>query len=214
MSQRYDILSVNAVVLLASGYGYMLTGQHPTSMLLFLLSLINLVSVISWRVSDLEKHRREQQMLMDEEDEETEEEEEEEEEEDVEDEPVLHYCGREECGAEITNLAGAGLCAGCGLVYYCDQECQRADWKAGHKLVCDKNVPTEDQPPVTEEQPLTTEEQVTEVPEVPEFLPALSLPQDTAAEEPTRDTISTSNHTKTHLASMTTRSSRIKDVVI
>jgi len=155
MSQRYDILSVNAVVLLASGYGYMLTGQHPTSMLLFLLSLINLVSVISWRVSDLEKHRREQQMLMDEEDEETEEEED----EDVEDEPVLHYCGREECGAEITNLAGAGLCAGCGLVYYCDQECQRADWKAGHKLVCDKDVPSE-------EQPLTTEEQVPEVPEV------------------------------------------------
>lgn len=27
-------------------------------------------------------------------------------------------------------------CQRCSAVVYCSQECQRADWKAGHKLAC------------------------------------------------------------------------------
>jgi hypothetical protein len=147
MSQHYDILSVNAVLLLASGCGYMIVGQQNTGVVLLLLSLCNIVGIITKRIADLEQQRKEMELLADIEDE-AEEEAEEEEEEETEDEqedaqpPVtdVHYCGSEQCGAEITNLDGAGLCAGCGLVYYCDTTCQRADWKAGHKLVCDRNT--------------------------------------------------------------------------
>ena len=47
-----------------------------------------------------------------------------------------HYCAEEACGAKIDINTAAGLCAGCNLVYYCNQDCQKKDWKAGHKLVC------------------------------------------------------------------------------
>ena len=154
MYQHYDILSVNAVLLLASGCGYMIVGQQNTGAVLLLLSLCNIVGMITRRIADLEQQRKEMELLADieneaedeAEDEAEAEEEEEEEEEEAEQEdaqpPVtdVHYCGREQCGTEITNLNGAGLCAGCGLVYYCDTVCQRADWKAGHKLVCDRNT--------------------------------------------------------------------------
>lgn len=148
MYQHYDILSVNAVLLLASGCGYMIVGQQNTGAVLLLLSLCNIVGMITRRIADLERQRKEMELLADIENEEEAEEEAEEEEEEEEAEqedaqpPVtdVHYCGREQCGTEITNLNGAGLCAGCGLVYYCDTVCQRADWKAGHKLVCDRNT--------------------------------------------------------------------------
>jgi len=173
MTQHYDIMSVNAVMLLASGYGYILTGHEPTGFFLLFLSLCNVIGIVVGRITDLENYRKQQESDMldndyeydEDEDEEEEEQdvqeepevEEEDEEEpeheddeaEVEDEPPLdesdvHYCGSEECGEEITNLEGAGLCAGCGLVYYCNTECQRADWKAGHKLICDRNTSISD----------------------------------------------------------------------
>ena len=165
MSQHYDIMSFNAVMLLASGYMYVITGEEPSGFFLLFLSLCNVIGIIVGRLTDLETYRKEREMLEDmegeyDEDEDYEdkpddeheevEEEEEEEEEPEDDEPNLedqlidesdvHYCGSEECGEEITNLEGAGLCAGCELVYYCNTDCQKADWKAGHKLVCDRNT--------------------------------------------------------------------------
>jgi hypothetical protein len=193
MSQHYDILTVNAVLLLSSGYGYILSGQQPTGLFLLFLSLFNVGSILLGRVQDLERIRKEQLMIDEEEQEEEEqeddananaddeaEEEEEEEEEEQEQEQEqedaqpteqsdAHYCGSEACGEEITNLSGAGLCAGCGLVYYCDTVCQRADWKAGHKLICDKNVATESLPESVDEE---TVEQVSAV----EATPAVDTP--------------------------------------
>ena len=196
MSQHYDSLTVNAVLLMASGYGYMLTGQQPTSLFLLFLSLFNVGSILPTRVKDLERIRKEQEMLEDEEQEqeqEQEEEQEEEEEEEQEHEDAqpteqsdVHYCGSEACGEEITNLAGAGLCAGCGLVYYCDTVCQRADWKAGHKLICDKNVATESLPESVDEEtveqvsaveatPVVDTPALETVPEVAEVFPAVPV---------------------------------------
>ena len=211
MSQHYDILTVNAVLLLSSGYGYILSGQQPTGLFLLFLSLCNVVGILVGRVKDLERIRNEQQMFDDEqEEEEQEEEQEEEKEHDADDEQEqeeeqqeeeqeeeeqeqedaqpteqsdAHYCGSEACGEEITNLAGAGLCAGCGLVYYCDTVCQRADWRAGHKLICDKNVATESLPESVDEEvveqvsaveaaPAVDTPALETVPEVAEVLPA------------------------------------------
>ena len=171
MSQHYDILSVNAVLLLASGCGYMIVGQQNTGVVLLLLSLCNIVGIITKRIADLEQQRKEMELLADIEedyaeaeaaavaDAEAEEEETEDEQEDAKP-PVTdaHYCGSEPCGAEITNLDGAGLCAGCGLVYYCDTTCQRADWKAGHKLVCDRNSSVRSADIVAEEADIVAEE--------------------------------------------------------
>eukprot|EP00980_Cylindrotheca_fusiformis_P009384 scaffold2049_cov108-Cylindrotheca_fusiformis.AAC.10 len=28
------------------------------------------------------------------------------------------------------------LCGGCNFMHYCSRDCQRADWKKGHKLFC------------------------------------------------------------------------------
>ena len=208
MSQHYDILTVNVVLLLSIGYGYIVSGQQPTGLFLLFLSLFNVGSILLARVQDLERIRKEQLMFDEDEDEddeqeeeqqeddananaddEAEEEEEEEEEEQEQEDAQLteqsdaHYCGSEACGEEITNLAGAGLCAGCELVYYCDTVCQREDWRAGHKLICDKNVATESLPESVDEE---TVEQVSAleaalavdtpaletVPEVAEVLPA------------------------------------------
>jgi len=170
MTQHYDIMSVNAVMLLASGYGYILTGHEPTGFFLLFLSLCNVIGIVVGRITDLENYRKQQELDMLDSDYEYDEDEDEEEEEDLQDEPEVeeeeepeheddeaevedeppldesdvHYCGSEECGEEITNLEGAGLCAGCGLVYYCNTECQRADWKAGHKLICDRNTSLSD----------------------------------------------------------------------
>ena len=194
MSQHYDILTVNAVLLLSSGYGYIVSGQQPTGLFLLFLSLFNVGSILLARVQDLERIRKEELMFDDDEDEdedeeqeeeqqeddananaddeaEAEEEEEEQEQEDAQptEQSDAHYCGSEACGEEITNLAGAGLCAGCGLVYYCDTVCQRADWRAGHKLICDKNVATESLPESVDEE---TVEQVSAV----EATPAVDTP--------------------------------------
>lgn len=38
------------------------------------------------------------------------------------------------CDASIPE--GKTLCGGCHMVTYCDAECQRADWEAGHKRHC------------------------------------------------------------------------------
>jgi hypothetical protein len=37
------------------------------------------------------------------------------------------------CGAKGPNLK---KCGGCKTAYYCSVECQRANWKDGHKLLC------------------------------------------------------------------------------
>jgi hypothetical protein len=52
-----------------------------------------------------------------------------------------HYCAEETCGARIAPDAVAGICAGCSLVYYCNRDCQKKDWKAGHKLICNPKLP-------------------------------------------------------------------------
>jgi len=172
MYQHYDILSVNAVLLLVTGYGYMIMGQPNTGATLLFLSLCNVVGIITRRIADLERQRKEMELLADIEDEyaeaeeadagaDADDEQEEEEEEQEDAQPPLtdvHYCGSKQCGAEITNLNGAGLCAGCGLVYYCDTNCQRADWKAGHKLVCDRNTSVRSADIVAEEADIVAEE--------------------------------------------------------
>jgi len=154
------MMTVNAIILLATGYVHIIMGSHPTGAFMLLLSISNVLGIVFERLNELEMYRKQQQLEYEcevEEDEDDEDEEEkvdntaEEEEEDEEvdandaddedeskEESDVHYCGHEGCGKEITNLEGAGLCSGCGLVYYCDTKCQRADWKAGHKLVCDK----------------------------------------------------------------------------
>ena len=78
MSQHYDILTVNAVLLLSTGYGYIITGQHPMGFFLLFLSLCNVVGILVGRVKDLERIRKEQEML---DEHETEDEDEEQEEE-------------------------------------------------------------------------------------------------------------------------------------
>ena len=222
MYEHYDILTVNAVVLLSTGYAYILSGHQPIGFFLMFLSLCNLVGILVGRVKDLEQMRNEhllrqldeeeeeeeeeeedelennaddEQEEEDEDEEEEEEEDEDEEQEDVETRPVddaqptddtqpaepvdetdVHYCGSEVCGAEITNLAGAGLCAGCELVYYCDTDCQRTDWKAGHKLICDKNTPnvlppSPDESVSAQTSETVSDEQVTEVTEMTEVVP-------------------------------------------
>lgn len=103
----------------------------------------------------------------------------EDEDEDVEDEdedeshtlPALnteneHYCAEESCGAKLTDDLAAGLCAGCNLVYYCNSDCQKKDWKAGHKLVCgaklDPNI--EEEPEEASPQSSGTLEAINETP--------------------------------------------------
>lgn len=39
------------------------------------------------------------------------------------------------CAAQVKLLR----CAQCGLVYYCSSQCQKVDWKMGHKGLC-KNL--------------------------------------------------------------------------
>ena len=40
------------------------------------------------------------------------------------------------CGAMKSEAVPLKVCARCKHVWYCTPECQRADWKAGHKLAC------------------------------------------------------------------------------
>jgi hypothetical protein len=40
------------------------------------------------------------------------------------------------CGACKREAAGLQRCARCKQAFYCNQECQRAAWRAGHKLEC------------------------------------------------------------------------------
>eukprot|EP00121_Abeoforma_whisleri_P016259 Awhi_evm2s14925 len=37
------------------------------------------------------------------------------------------------CGIVSNSLS---VCNGCKAVKYCNKKCQRADWKAGHKVDC------------------------------------------------------------------------------
>ena len=48
-------------------------------------------------------------------------------------------CALDSCGAPVSRAtAGVGVCARCLLALYCDRDCQRADWKAGHKVRCEE----------------------------------------------------------------------------
>jgi len=42
------------------------------------------------------------------------------------------YCKNTDCGLKV--------CSSCALVSYCSKECQKQDWKRGHKTVCFKNT--------------------------------------------------------------------------
>lgn len=215
---HYDIMMMNAVILLSSGWGYLFIGDQPVGFLLLSLSLCNVVGIVLGRVRDLEKQQREQYMEqpieqehtyetepLEQEDEEDEEDDDDEYEEDEEEDGPQnittetrpdneeitdlieeHYCGSEACGAEITNLSGAGLCAACGRVYYCNRDCQTADWNAGHKLVCGKtpepsfhqSVPTESAPTQSIQVPELPAEPVPELPaEPPAEVPAVAVTQ-------------------------------------
>jgi hypothetical protein len=41
---------------------------------------------------------------------------------------LCQYCGQ--------TTAIPKRCTGCKVTFYCSKECQRADWKSGHKLNC------------------------------------------------------------------------------
>jgi len=41
-------------------------------------------------------------------------------------------CKRQDCHFKV--------CSHCGLVSYCSKECQKLDWKRGHKAICAKNT--------------------------------------------------------------------------
>ena len=45
-------------------------------------------------------------------------------------------CSR--CDAEASSFESGKLlaCAGCRMMWYCSRECQRADWKSGHRKNC------------------------------------------------------------------------------
>ena len=45
-------------------------------------------------------------------------------------------CGNFECNRFVTRAEAAGVCGACRLTLYCSKDCQRADWKAGHKTRC------------------------------------------------------------------------------
>ncbi len=53
---------------------------------------------------------------------------------------VASLFGRTQHACAMRGCQGWGrhYCAGCRLVLYCTAECQRADWKAGHKAACVK----------------------------------------------------------------------------
>jgi len=54
------------------------------------------------------------------------------------DEPIFsglkgqHQCAR--CGTPVAKVR----CGKCKINWYCDEECQKADWEAGHKHTCEK----------------------------------------------------------------------------
>ncbi|KAJ7614970.1 hypothetical protein FB45DRAFT_1064583 [Roridomyces roridus] len=49
---------------------------------------------------------------------------------------TLKACDNLECGSIGETNAMAGRCSGCHTFYYCSQECQKIDWKAGHRNCC------------------------------------------------------------------------------
>jgi hypothetical protein len=40
------------------------------------------------------------------------------------------------CCSHCNEPGAAAVCAGCKAAHYCDRQCQKAAWKAGHKLQC------------------------------------------------------------------------------
>ena len=57
----------------------------------------------------------------------------------------LETCCAHACGEAISRAA-AKRCARCKSVLYCSVECQRADWKAGHKRACGEFLAPADLP--------------------------------------------------------------------
>ena len=54
----------------------------------------------------------------------------------------LRYLGREKlictaCARTTSAVKKLVVCAGCGEVKYCSRECQKIDWKAGHRDACE-----------------------------------------------------------------------------
>lgn len=48
------------------------------------------------------------------------------------------------CFAPFRNLADAKRCTGCRQAIYCGKECQAADWRSGHRFVCNDDVLSSD----------------------------------------------------------------------
>jgi len=162
-----DLLILNSVGFLGGGFTTYLLGKQNEGMAMFCISVACMIGFVRLRINMLEKQRLEMEEYIssqdDDEEEDAPEDDEEEEEseaphEDTPEEGIhaddeasddkdlgepeeSHYCAEETCGARIAPDAVAGICGGCSLVYYCNRECQKQDWKAGHKLICNPKLP-------------------------------------------------------------------------
>jgi MYND finger len=96
----------------------------------------------------------------------------------------FHYCAEETCGKQISPNAIAGICAGCSLVYYCNRKCQKKDWKAGHKSICNPKLPILHLSPIVsdDEDSVQVVNTVVEPTPVPEPIP---VPESIPVPEPT-----------------------------
>lgn len=48
----------------------------------------------------------------------------------------MPHCSNNKCHSKGASGGALLTCGACGSAQYCSKECQRADWKAGHKLNC------------------------------------------------------------------------------
>ncbi|KAJ7613028.1 hypothetical protein FB45DRAFT_1065153 [Roridomyces roridus] len=49
---------------------------------------------------------------------------------------ISKACDNLQCGSINESKTMAGRCSGCQAFYYCSRECQKTDWKAGHRNSC------------------------------------------------------------------------------
>lgn len=198
----HDIMSVWAVASVFVGYWLTFTGSSYGTPFL-VLSFYSICIVILEKIHALEKNYKQEmedfdmvntsadedilEQSPDNEDTESEETESVET-ESVETENVVseivdtdeHYCGDKTCGVKITENMIAGACAGCNLIYYCNAECQKRDWKAAHRFVCNSNLLPESEP-TTEP---TSDNEIVPEPLVTEALVAEPLATEPLATEP------------------------------
>jgi hypothetical protein len=57
----------------------------------------------------------------------------------------LKKCGRDKCPRTENETDHFKACGGCHVPFYCSKECQVADWKFRHKIVCKKSKEERDE---------------------------------------------------------------------